>query len=114
MTSVRRRDNPPDFDTQSPSLGHCRLMPKQAQISEPIRSKHCQDVMVDGHRFSISIVYSDAHSGWCLEVIDKHLVAHGWSVVFESKDEALEAALINATIPACLNAMVTTVPPPSS
>ena len=69
-------------------------MPKQAQISEPIRSKHCQDVMVDGHRFSISIVYSDVHSVWCLEVIDEHLVAHGWSVVFESEDEALEAALI--------------------
>ena len=69
-------------------------MANQAQIPEPIRSKYCQDVMVDGHRFSINIVFSDAHSGWCLEIIDEHSMAHGWAMVFDTDDEALEAATI--------------------
>tara|TARA_B110000977_G_C10675187_1_gene337286 strand:- start:148 stop:396 length:249 start_codon:yes stop_codon:yes gene_type:complete len=69
-------------------------MTNQAQIPEVTRSKHCQDVMVNGHRFSISIVYSGAHSGWCLEVIDEHSMAHGWAAVFETECEALEAATI--------------------
>ena len=69
-------------------------MRDDAQGPQVIRSKHCQDVLVDGHRFNISIVFSDAHSGWCLEVIDEHSMAHGWAMVFDTDDEALEAATI--------------------
>jgi hypothetical protein len=46
------------------------------------------------HRFNISIVFSDAYLGWCLEIIDEYSMAHGWAAVFDTEDEALEAATI--------------------
>jgi hypothetical protein len=66
------------------------------ELHEPtlIRSKHCQDVLVDGHRFSINIVFSSDHSGWCLEVIDEHSMSHAWATVFDTEDEALKAATV--------------------
>ena len=66
----------------------------EAQSPQVIRSKHCQDVLIDDHQFSISIVFSDAHSGWSLEVIDEHSMVHGWAMVFDTDDKALEAATI--------------------
>ena len=39
-------------------------------------------------------MFSDAHSGWSLEVIDEHSMVHGWAMVFDTDDKALEAATI--------------------
>lgn len=61
---------------------------------ELIYSKHCQDYMVDGHRFEISIVSSDQYPEWCLEVIDENGMSHVWEAQFETDDEALEAVMI--------------------
>lgn len=61
---------------------------------EVIRSEHCQDVLVDGHMFSINIYTSEKYQGWCLDVIDGYSMSHGWSVTFDTECEALEAALI--------------------
>ena len=68
----------------------------QGQDDEPelIYSKHCQDVVVDGHRFTISIISSDQDPEWCLEVIDERGTSHVWDATFENDDEALKAATI--------------------
>lgn len=57
-------------------------------------SERCQDVMVDGHRFAISIFSTELYLGWCLDIIDEFSMSHGWSVTFETEAEALEAAMI--------------------
>lgn len=59
-----------------------------------IYSDHCQDIMVDGHRFTVSIVSSDQNPEWCLEVVDEHSMSHVWEATFETDSEALEAAMI--------------------
>ena len=61
---------------------------------ELIRSDMCQDIVVDGHRFSISIVSSDQHPEWCLEVIDENSMSHVWEATFETDSEAVQAAMI--------------------
>jgi hypothetical protein len=65
------------------------------EIHEPtqIGSKHCQDVLVDGHRFTISMVFKGKYSGWCHEVIDEHSMSHAWSTVFDTEDTAFRAAI---------------------
>ena len=69
-------------------------MRNEAHSTAVIRSKHCQDFLVDGHRFTVSIYTSEEHLGWCLDIIDEQSMSHGWSVTFETEREALEAALI--------------------
>lgn len=59
-----------------------------------IYSDHCQDIMVEGHRFTVSIVSSDQNPEWCLEVVDEHSMSHVWEATFETDSEALEAAMI--------------------
>lgn len=61
---------------------------------ELIRSNLCQDLVVDGHRFSVVIVSTDQDPKWCLEVIDEYSMSHVWDATFETDDEALEAAMI--------------------
>lgn len=61
---------------------------------EIIFSKLCQDLMVDGHRFTISIISTDQNPEWCLEVIDEHSMSHCWEAVFDTDAEALQAAMI--------------------
>lgn len=64
--------------------------------SEPklLFSGLCQDILVDEERFSISIVSSDQHPEWCLEVVDKHGMSHVWDATFDTDAEAMEAAMI--------------------
>lgn len=59
-----------------------------------IFSDHCQDIMVDSHRFTVSIVSSDQNPEWCLEVVDENSMSHVWEATFETDSEALEAAMI--------------------
>lgn len=61
---------------------------------EIIRSNLCQDVVVDGHRFSVVIVSTDQDPEWCLEVIDEYAMSHVWDATFEIDSEALDAAMI--------------------
>lgn len=64
--------------------------------SEPqlVYSDLCQDMMVDGERFSVSIVSSDQDPSWCLEIIDKYGTSHVWDAPFETDAEAMQAAMI--------------------
>ncbi len=59
-----------------------------------IQSNLCQDVMVDGHRFSINIISTDQNPEWCLEIIDENSVSHVWEATFETDVEAFQAATI--------------------
>lgn len=61
---------------------------------EIIYSKLCQDLMVDDHNFTISIVSTDQHPEWCLEVVDENSMSHCWEATFDTDAEALEAAMI--------------------
>jgi len=61
---------------------------------EVIYSKLCQDLMVDGHGFTVNIISTDQNPDWCLEVIDENGLSHCWEAVFETDGEAFEAALI--------------------
>jgi hypothetical protein len=67
-----------------------------SKTTEPqlIRSELCQDRVVDGELFEISIVSTDQNPEWCLEVIDKHGMSHVWGATFDTDAEALEAATI--------------------
>jgi hypothetical protein len=64
--------------------------------SEPtiIRSTLCQDVIVDGYRFSVNIFATVEYPGWSLEVVDMHGMSHVWDAEFETDADALEAAMI--------------------